>query len=162
LFSFDTLQRFCDLCSGLQSLVHCHGCFDLLHLGHVRHLQAAKRLGGLLVVTVTPDRLVNKGAGRPVFSEEYRAEMVAALECVDCVAVNCWATAAEAIWWLKPAIYCKGADSRFNETQGLRDEREAVESVGGRLEFTDELTFHSSDLIHLLRTPNDVYAEVAS
>lgn len=142
-------------------IVLAHGCFDLVHIGHLRHFQAARRFGDLLVVTVTPDKFVAKGQGRPTFDENLRAEMVAALECVGWVAVNRWPTAVETIRLLRPAVYCKGADSRCNETQGLRDEREAVESVGGRLEVTNELTFHSSDLIHLLRKPQDVYAEAA-
>src|ERR1700726_4271037 len=61
-------------------VVQAHGTFDLLHLGHVRHLEAARRLGDILVVTVTPDRFVNKGPGRPVFNAELRAEMLGALE----------------------------------------------------------------------------------
>ena len=60
-------------------LVHCHGVFDLIHPGHIRHLETAKRLGDLLIVTVTPDRFVNKGPGRPIFPEALRAENLAAL-----------------------------------------------------------------------------------
>ena len=71
-----------------KSVVQAHGAFDLLHLGHVRHLEAARRLGDVLFVTVTADRFVNKGPGRPVFNEALRAEMLAALEYVDWVAIN--------------------------------------------------------------------------
>ncbi len=60
-------------------VVQAHGTFDLLHLGHVRHLEAARKLGDVLVVTVTADRFVNKGPGRPVFNAELRAEMLATL-----------------------------------------------------------------------------------
>ena len=56
-----------------QKVVLCRGCFDLLHIGHIRHLQAARRMGDVLVVTVTPDRPVNKGPGRPAFPEHLRA-----------------------------------------------------------------------------------------
>src|SRR5580658_5352043 len=70
------------------TVVQAHGTFDLLHLGHVRHLEAARRFGDVLIVTVTADRFVNKGPGRPVFSEGLRAEMLAALEYVDWVAIN--------------------------------------------------------------------------
>src|SRR5215472_3978062 len=69
-------------------VVQAHGTFDLLHLGHVRHLEAARALGDVLVVTVTADRFVNKGPGRPVFTEAFRAEMLATLAYVDWVAVN--------------------------------------------------------------------------
>jgi cytidyltransferase-like protein len=60
-----------------KKVVHAHGTFDLLHVGHVRHLEAARELGDILVVTLTADRFVNKGPGRPVFGEALRAEMLA-------------------------------------------------------------------------------------
>ncbi len=79
-------------------IVHCHGVFDLLHVGHIRHLEQAKKLGDVLVVTLTPDRFVNKGAGRPAFSEALRAEVVASLWPASIiVAINKWPTAVEPI-----------------------------------------------------------------
>src|SRR5262249_2876000 len=80
-----------------KTVVQAHGTFDVRHLGHVRHLEAARRLGDVLVVTVTADRFVNKGPGRPVFNAELRAEMLATLEYVDWVAVNDAADAVSAI-----------------------------------------------------------------
>src|SRR5580700_4167525 len=80
-----------------QVIVQAHGTFDLLHLGHVRHLEAARKLGDVLIVTVTSDRFVNKGPGRPVFNAELRAEMLATLEYVDWVAINDAADAVSAI-----------------------------------------------------------------
>src|SRR5947209_19428209 len=71
-----------------QVIVQAHGTFDLLHLGHVRHLERARALGDVLVVTVTADDFVNKGPSRPAFLEVLRAEMLAALQCVDWVAIN--------------------------------------------------------------------------
>ena len=73
--------------AGGRRVVQCHGCFDLLHIGHIRYLQKAAKLGDLLVVTVTPDRFVNKGPHRPAFPEALRAETLAALDCVDFVAI---------------------------------------------------------------------------
>ncbi|HAM57093.1 MAG TPA: cytidyltransferase, partial [Candidatus Rokubacteria bacterium] len=67
-------------------VVQCHGVFDLLHPGHIRHFEAARAEGDVLVVTVTPDRFVNKGPGRPVFNQRLRAESIAALQSVDYVA----------------------------------------------------------------------------
>src|SRR5438445_7636962 len=80
-----------------RKVVQAHGTFDLLHLGHVRHLEAARQFGDVLVVTVTADRFVNKGPGRPVFGGELRAEMLATLEYVDWVAINDAADAVSAI-----------------------------------------------------------------
>ncbi|MBI2446567.1 MAG: adenylyltransferase/cytidyltransferase family protein [Parcubacteria group bacterium] len=134
-----------------KKIIHCHGVFDLMHPGHVRHFHAAKALGDILVVTVTPDKYVNKGPDRPVFTEELRAETIAALECVNYVAINLWPKAAETIIKLKPDIYVKGSDyaeADKDETRGIFLEREAVESIGGRIHFTDEITFSSSSLIN--------------
>ena len=83
-------------------IVHCHGCFDLLHIGHIRHLQAARAMGDLLVVTVTADAYVDKGEGRPAFSDALRAEALAALVCIVLVAISPWPTAVEAIRLLRP------------------------------------------------------------
>src|SRR5436190_19918045 len=90
-------------------IVQCHGVFDLLHIGHVRHFEQARKLGDVLVVTLTPDQFVNKGIGRPAFPETLRAEFLASLGCVDYVAVNNWPSAVETIRMLKPAIFAKGS-----------------------------------------------------
>ena len=71
-----------------QSIIHAHGVFDLLHVGHIRHLEQAKTLGDCLVVSLTPDRFVNKGPNRPAFTERLRAEALAAMEAVDFVVIN--------------------------------------------------------------------------
>ena len=132
-------------------VVQAHGTFDLLHLGHVRHLEAARKLGDVLVVTVTADRFVNKGPGRPVFNAELRAEMLATLEYVDWVAINDAADAVNAIEQIRPSIYIKGQD--YQNPQGditgkITLERDAVEAHGGRIHFTDEVTFSSTELIN--------------
>ncbi len=132
-------------------IIHCHGVFDLLHIGHIRHFEQAKSLGDVLVVTITPDQFVNKGPGRPAFVERLRAEAVAALDCVDYVAVNKWPTSVETIRLLRPDFYVKGReyeDSSRDVTGGIELERSAVISVGGDLAFTDDVTFSSSHLIN--------------
>ncbi|MGD1083260.1 MAG: PfkB family carbohydrate kinase [Verrucomicrobiota bacterium] len=134
-----------------RKIVHCHGVFDLLHIGHLRHLQSARKLGDLLVVTVTPDRFVNKGPDRPAFPEALRAEALAMLECVDMVAINRWPSAVETIQLLKPDFYVKGSEYRQaakDVTGGILREQQAVESAGGCLAFTDDITFSSSSLIN--------------
>lgn len=128
-----------------------HGVFDLLHIGHIRHFDAAKKLGDVLVTTITPDKYVNKGPHRPAFEEMLRAESVAALDSVDYVAINRWPTAVQTIKFLKPNIYTKGMDYANPEedvTGGITLEREAIEDVGGELKFTDEITFSSSNLLN--------------
>jgi rfaE bifunctional protein kinase chain/domain/rfaE bifunctional protein nucleotidyltransferase chain/domain len=132
-------------------VVHCHGVFDLLHIGHIRHFQEARAKGDLLLVTVTPDRFVRKGPHRPFFNEALRVEAVAALACVDFAALNRRPTAVEAIGLLRPALYVKGSDYRRAQddaTGGIRREEAAVRSAGGELAFTDDIVFSSSALIN--------------
>lgn len=134
-----------------ETIVLAHGTFDLLHVGHVRHLREAKRHGSVLFVTITADAFVNKGPGRPVFSEHMRAEILGALEFVDFVGIVHDATAIPALDAVKPNVYVKGQDYRDAEadiTGGIVGERNAVESHGGRIEFTDEVTYSSSSLIN--------------
>lgn len=131
--------------------VHCHGVFDLLHIGHLRHLNGARRLGDILVVTITPDHLVNKGPGRPAFTETLRAEALAMLECVDFVAINRWPTAIEVIKLLRPDFYVKGSDyidATKDISGGIVEEQEAVEGGGGKIVFTEDITFSSSNLLN--------------
>lgn len=137
-------------------VVLCHGVFDLLHIGHIRHFKAAKAQGDVLIVTVTPDRFVNKGPHRPVFGEMLRAESIAALGCVDYVAINEWPTAVEAIKKLCPDIYVKGSEYATPEediTGEIINEEEAIKSVGGRIYFTNEVAFSSTELINRYLSP---------
>lgn len=137
-------------------VVMAHGVFDLLHMGHVRHLEEARRNGTKLVVTVTPDRFVNKGPGRPVFHEAMRAEMLAALACVDWVAVNINPTAEAALAKIRPNIYVKGsdyADHSQDVTGKIVAERNIVEKHGGRIVFTDDMTLSSTELINRYLNP---------
>jgi len=132
-------------------VVLAHGTFDLLHLGHVRHLEAARKEGDALVVTITADAFVNKGPGRPVFNQFIRAEMLASLGCVDFVGIVDGATAEPALEAIRPDVYVKGSDYANAEddvTGKITYERNLVESYGGRIVFTDEVTFSSSALIN--------------
>lgn len=136
--------------------VLCHGCWDMLHLGHIRHLQEARKLGDRLVVSVTADAHVGKGIGRPHFNQHQRADALRALACVDQVIVNTAADATSVIAEIKPAIYVKGIDYKENDGHGLAREKAAVEAVGGKLVFTAAEKFSSSRLINAERFPEDV------
>jgi len=141
-------------------VVLCHGVFDVFHVGHLRHFEQARSHGDLLIVTLTPDRFVNKGAGRPAFTESLRAELIASLGCVDYVAINRWPTAVETIQWLQPDVFVKGGEFKdLNDTIGhVSKEAEAVQAVGGRVVFTEDVVFSSSALINqfLSNQPNHV------
>lgn len=139
-----------------RKIVHCHGVFDLLHPGHIKHFEAAKRKGDILIVTLTQDKYVNRGPNRPIFNQSLRAESIAAFECVDFVAINEWATAVETIKRLRPHFYVKGSDyvKKDDDVTGkIYEEEGAVKSIGGVIHFTDEITFSSSSLINTFLTP---------
>ena len=130
-------------------IVLCHGCFDLMHPGHIKYFQAAGKMGDVLVVTVTPDIYVDKGPDRPVFNQTLRAESIAALECVDYVAVNRWPTAEETLLLLRPDIYVKGQEFENLEdsTGKLQKEYGILKRIGGEMRFTHEIVFSSTELI---------------
>jgi len=134
-----------------KTIVHCHGVFDLLHVGHIKHLKKAKELGDKLVVTITPDIYVNKGPGKPVFNQTLRGEAIAALNSVDYVAINDTPTATNPIKIIKPNIYCKGKDYKnLNDdiTGEIKNELKQIKKIKGKIFFTQELTFSSSRLIN--------------
>ncbi|MDP2921162.1 MAG: PfkB family carbohydrate kinase [Candidatus Omnitrophota bacterium] len=135
-----------------KKIVQCHGVFDLLHPGHIRHFEAARKEGDILIVTLTKDKFVNKGPGRPVFNQRLRAESIAALESVDFVAINEWPTATNTIKKLRPDIYVKGSDYSDPDkdlTGEIKNEEDAVRSIGGRIHFTDDITFSSTKLLNM-------------
>ena len=131
-----------------KKIVLCHGCFDLIHPGHIKHFQEAKKMGDILIVTVTPDRFVDKGPGRPVFNQDLRADSIAALECVDYVAINKWPTAEELLRLLKPDIYVKGQEFEKLEdkTGKIQKEYDIAKETGIEVRFTHEIVFSSTKL----------------
>jgi len=132
-------------------VVLAHGVFDLLHIGHLRHLKLARDEGDYLIVSVTADRFVGKGPGRPVFTDAVRAEMLGSLDVVDRVVISQHSSAEAIISRLRPSIYVKGAeyrDATADVTGKIVDERRAVEEVGGKLVFTDDVVHSSSSLIN--------------
>jgi rfaE bifunctional protein kinase chain/domain/rfaE bifunctional protein nucleotidyltransferase chain/domain len=149
-----------------RKIVHCHGVFDLLHIGHSRYFEEAKSHGDVLVVTLTTDKLVNKGPHRPAFTELLRAEVIAALACVDYVAISRWPTAVEAIKLLRPHVYAKGPDYKDASkdiTGKIVEEEAAVKAAGGRVVFTEGITFSSTTLInrHIPVLPSEVQRYLA-
>ncbi len=150
-----TLEELKEIAEKLQaegrSVALCHGVFDLVHLGHVRHVEEAGTYGDVLMVTLTADAYVNKGPGRPIFPERMRAEMMAAMACVDYVGINYTPTAETVLDTIRPNVYVKGADYENPEddvTGKIAAERDCVERHGGRVVFTHDITFSSSSLIN--------------
>mgnify|MGYP001590177270 CR=1 FL=1 len=137
-------------------IVLASGCFDPLHLGHIQHLEAARKLGNILVVGVASDRIVNEykqkagGPRRPFMPAIVRAGIVGAIKCVDVAVIN--DASCEIIEAIKPHVYCKGAEYRDNLTPDLEDELELLTQYGGRLEFVSGEMVQSSSAIILAST----------
>ncbi len=114
-----------------KSVVQCHGCFDIVHPGHIRYLNRARSYGDLLLVALNSDASVHrlKGPGRPILNEEERCEIVASLECVDLVTVFEEETPARLIQDLLPDVLVKGGDWPLDEIVG----RTEVEAAGGEV-----------------------------
>lgn len=123
-------------------IVLANGCFDVLHVGHVRYLSGAKALGGKLVVAVNSDESVRrlKGEGRPLMPENERAEIIAALEDVDAVVVFDEPDVRALIREIQPDVQAKGTDY----TQETVPEREEVRAYGGRVEIVGDPKEHST------------------
>lgn len=136
---------------GQKKVVLCHGCFDLLHIGHIRYLRQARTMGDMLVVTISPDRYVDKGPHRPAFNENLRAEAIASLDCVDLVAINEFPTAEETLRLLRPDVYCKGSDfkdAQSDPTGKLQAEEHVAREVGAEMAFSKDVVFSSTNLIN--------------
>ena len=134
-----------------KKIVLCLGVFDLLHIGHIKHFEQAKKLGDILIVAVTPDRFVNKGPKRPVFNQRLRLDALAALNVVNFVALSDNPTAVEIIKKLKPNIYCKGPDYKNHKDDisgEINNEARSVRKNGGKIVYTKDISFSSSELIN--------------
>jgi rfaE bifunctional protein nucleotidyltransferase chain/domain len=133
-----------------RTVAFANGCFDLLHVGHVRYLQAAAREADRLVVAINDDRSVAdlKGANRPLLPEHDRAELVAALRGVDYVVIFPEPTVTPLLLALKPDVHCKGTDYTVDTVP----ERETVRGYGGRIAIVGDPKDHSTrDLLSRMR-----------
>ncbi|MCE7962197.1 MAG: D-glycero-beta-D-manno-heptose 1-phosphate adenylyltransferase [Acidobacteria bacterium ACB1] len=125
-----------------QSIVLANGCFDLLHVGHIRYLAATKELGDCLVVGVNSDEQARKlkGEGRPAVNEKERAEVISALRFVDLATIFVEPTVTELIRAIRPNVHAKGTDYTVDSVP----EREVVREVGGRVAIVGDPKDHSS------------------
>jgi rfaE bifunctional protein kinase chain/domain/rfaE bifunctional protein nucleotidyltransferase chain/domain len=139
------------------TIVQCHGCFDIVHPGHIRYLEFARRQGDVLVVTLTGDSEISKGPDKPYIPEELRAENLAALEFVDWVCVDQAPTAESALAAIRPDVYVKGREYEYSREPGFVRERELVERQGGRVIFSSgDVVFSSTQLIETIGRDADL------
>ena len=134
-----------------KTVVLCHGVFDLVHYGHIEHLREAKAQGDILVVSVTAARFVNKGPGRPYFSDQQRLSFLSELDCVDYVLLSEAVTVHDIVRCVQPDIYVKGqeyADAASDVTGNIGPEQAIVEHYGGRIYFTQGEVYSSTKLLN--------------
>lgn len=134
----------------------CHGGFDLIHPGHIIHFESAKKLCDVLFVSITSDKFVsiNKGGGRPIYTDTLRAYCTASIEFVDYVLISDFRTAVEPIKLLKPDYYIKGPDYIKDSTEIINSERKSVESVGGEILYTKDPKLSTTYIIQYIRRIN--------
>ena len=131
----------------------CHGGFDLLHAGHVKHFESAKKLCDVLLVSITSDKFVSKrkGLGRPIFNDKLRAYITASIEYVDYVVIADFNTGIEVIEALKPSFYIKGPDYTKETHSEIEAEREAIRNVGGEIRYTDDPKLSTTEIIKYIK-----------
>lgn len=150
----EAAQRVRDWQAAGQSVVTSNGCFDLLHVGHLRTLRTARAQGDVLVVLLNSDesvRMLGKGASRPLVREEERAELLAGLECVDGVVIFAEKTPLEVLARLRPDVHVKGGDYRVEDLP----ETAVVESWGGRVTVTPLVPGKSTTALERLLKSGD-------
>lgn len=130
-----------------KKVVWTNGCFDILHIGHIKYLQQAKGMGDFLIIGLNSDRSVKeiKGPARPIIPEEQRAQVLAALPFVDCVVVFDEPSPVKFLELLKPDVFAKGGDYAIETLN--RAERNAVESYGGKIALIEPIKGVSTSAI---------------
>ena len=138
----ELIRRAADERAARRTLAFANGCFDLLHVGHIRYLESAAREADVLVVAINDDESVRtlKGQGRPILPAADRAELVAALRCVDYVVIFSEPTVGPLLTALRPDVHCKGTDYTVETVP----EREIVKAYGGRTAIVGDPKDHST------------------
>jgi len=153
----DAIKKIAELKKKGKKVGLCHGGFDLLHPGHMKHFESAKKLCDVLFVSITSDRFVTsrKGTGRPVLPEKLRAYSAACVEFADYVVISDFEKAVEILQKLKPSYYIKGPDFINKTTPGITAEREAIASVGGETKYTDDPNLSTTEIIRYVKEELD-------
>ena len=134
-----------------KKIILCHGTFDVLHVGHINHFKEAAKLADILIVSVTSDKYVLKGPGRPINSLNKRLKILESLEFIDYVIESNSPTAISILNFIKPDFYCKGPDYKNNNndvTGKIKDEIKVIKSIKGKIVYTAGMTMSSSKIIN--------------
>lgn len=139
----------------ISKVVLVHGVFDLLHVGHVRHLNESKSFGEFLVVSITADIFVNKGPNRPVYNENIRAEIISNIKSVDFVIINNSENCSAILSFLKPDFFVKGIDyknMRNDPKTNLYSEILTAKELGVEIRFTNSAKFSTTETIDKIKS----------
>ena len=140
-----------------KTIVQCHGCFDIVHPGHIRYLEFARQQGDVLIVSLTGDAAFSKREEGPYIPQELRAENLAALLFVDYVYIDAHPTAEHILAAVQPDLYVKGREYEDSDEPGFLAEKRTVEAGGGRIVFSSgEIVFSSTQLIAQMPTSDDL------
>jgi len=134
-----------------KKIILCHGVFDLVHYGHILHFKSAKQLGDVLIVSITKDKYIKKGIGRPLFNEIQRLKYLSEIELIDYIYICETESAADSIKMIKPNFYVKGPDYKKNsldDTKKIYLEKKLVERFKGKIVYTDDEKFSSTAIIN--------------
>ena len=135
-----------------KKIVLCHGVFDLLHVGHINYFKSAKKYGSILIVSITNDKFVNKGPGRPAFSINNRLKFLQEIECIDFLYISNDYTAEKVIKNLRPNFYCKGND--YADYQ-KRSDKNLNSEINSSASLVPVIGTHSSFPLYLIFLPKD-------
>ena len=134
-----------------KKIVLCHGVFDLIHLGHIKYFEEAKKNGDILIVSITENKHVRKGVNRPYFNSQQRAQVISSLKIVDFVLINDDETSVNVIQKLKPNFYVKGPDyknKKLDITKNIYKEIKAAKNVGSKIIYTKTEIYSSTKLLN--------------
>jgi len=134
-----------------KTIVLCHGVFDLVHLGHIEHFKSAKKFGDYLIISLTQDKFIKKGPGRPLFNEQQRTEYLKQIKIIDHVILSKSESSIDVINSIKPDFYVKGPDYKDyfkDKTKKIILEEKVVKKNGGKIKFTNDVTFSSSNILN--------------
>ena len=134
-----------------KKIVLCHGVFDLVHLGHIKHFKSAKSFGDYLIVSITGNKHIKKGPGRPIFNQQQRQEFLKEIKIIDEVIFSSSDSSEDVIKMIKPDFYVKGPDYKINKLDKSKKiflEKKLVEKFGGQIKYTDDITFSSTNIIN--------------
>lgn len=154
VIDFETAaKKISDLKKAHKSVGVCHGGFDLLHPGHIKHLESASKLCDYLFVSITSDRFVTarKGSGRPIFPETLRAYSVASISYVDYVVISDFKLATKVVEKLKPSYYIKGPDFMNKTTLGITAEINKIRAIGGDIKYTNDTKLSTTEIIKYIQ-----------